>query len=125
YYSLAVNGDVFFTWDDIKNSSRNLVVYSGNVLDLDLVNWISSADVTYPDLFDRLRDDASFKGHDVSMVLSTTADRRAAKCLSEIVKVGVIDSETIGCIASNVVLIVALVFILSVVVAKFLMACYF
>ncbi|KAM9909656.1 hypothetical protein OXX69_005230 [Metschnikowia pulcherrima] len=125
YYSLAVNGDVYFTWDDIKNSSRNLVVYSGNVLDLGLVNWISSADVTYPDLFDRLRDDASFKGHDVSMVLSTTADRRAAKCLSEIVKVGVIDSETIGCIASNVVLIVALVFILSVVVAKFLMACYF
>ena len=38
YYKLKVNGDVYFTWDDVKNSSRNLVVYSGNVLDLDLIN---------------------------------------------------------------------------------------
>lgn len=125
YYSLEVNGDVYFTWDDIKNSTRNLVVYAGSVLDLDLVNWILTKDVTYPDLFDRLRDDPAFKGHDISMVLSNVDDRRAAKCLTEIIKVGVIDSETIGCIASNIVLIVSLVFILSVVVTKFLMACYF
>lgn len=125
YYSLKSTGDVFFTWGDIRNSSRNLVVYAGAVLDLDLIEWISSDDVTYPDLFDRLRTDSSFQGHDISLVLSDVNDRKAAKCLSEIIKVGVIDSESIGCIASNIVLIVALVFILSVVVAKFLMACYY
>ncbi|OBA23040.1 hypothetical protein METBIDRAFT_9360 [Metschnikowia bicuspidata var. bicuspidata NRRL YB-4993] len=125
YYSLEVDGDVFFTWDDIKNSTRNLVVYAGAVLDLDLIDWILGDDVTYPDLFNQLRDDDSFKGHDISMVLSSSDDRQAAKCLAEIIKVGVIDSETIGCIASSIVLIVALVFILLVVVAKFLMACYF
>lgn len=125
YYDLEVTGDVYFTWDDIRNSSRNLVVYSGVVLDLDLINWILTDDVTYPDLFNNLRDDDTFKGHDISLILSDSADRTAAKCLTEIIKVGVVDSDTIGCIASKIVLVVSLVFILSVVVAKFLIACYF
>lgn len=125
FYGLKVNGDVYFTWDDIKNSSRNLVVYSGNVLDLDLISWIQSDDVEYPKLFNQLRDDDKFKGHDISMVLTNSDERHAARCLTEIVKVGTIDSQTIGCIASQIVLVVSLVFILSVVVAKFLMACYF
>lgn len=125
YYDLEVNGDVFFTWADIRNSSRNLVVYSGVVLDLDLINWILNDDVTYPELFNNLRDDDSFKGHDISLILSNSEDRKAAKCLTEIIKVGVVDSETIGCIASKIVLIVSLIFILSVVFVKFVVACYF
>lgn len=125
YYDLSVNGDVYFTWDDIRNSLRNLMVYSGVVLDLDLLDWIQTDDVTYPALFDHLRADSTFQGHDISMVLSNAEDRHAAKCLTEIIKVGVIDADTIGCIASKIVLIVSLIFILSVVVAKFLMACYF
>ncbi|SGZ55635.1 CIC11C00000002195 [Sungouiella intermedia] len=125
YYGLEVNGDVYFTWDDIKNSSRNLVVYSGVVLDLDLINWILTDDVTYPQLFNDLRDDDTFKGHDISLILSNSEERRAAKCLTEIIKVGVVDSDSIGCIASKIVLVVSLVFILSVVILKFLIACYF
>lgn len=125
YYDLKVNGDVYFTWDDIKNSSRNLVVYSGTVLDLDLIDWILSDDVTYPSLFTSLRDDDTFKGHDISLTLSDSEDRRAAKCLTEIIKVGLMDAKTVGCIASDAVLIVSLIFILSVVLVKFFMACYF
>ncbi|KAH3686535.1 hypothetical protein WICPIJ_002486 [Wickerhamomyces pijperi] len=124
YYGLKSNGDVYFTWDDIKNSTRNLVVYSGNVLDLDLIDWIQSSDVEYPALFDELKS-AHVSGFDISLLLATSSDRQAAKCLSEIVKVGQIDADTIGCIASKVVLYVALVFILSVVFAKFIIACYF
>lgn len=125
FYNLKVNGDVYFTWDDIKNSSRNLIVYSGDVLDLNLIDWISRDDVTYPSLFDKLRDDKTYRGHDISLVLTNSEERQAARCLSEIIKVGTIDSDTIGCLASSVVLYVSLVFILSVVIAKFLMACYF
>lgn len=124
YYSLKSNGDIYFTWDDIKNSTRNLVVYSGNVLDLDLIDWIQSSDVEYPALFDELKS-ASMHGYDISLLLATSSDRQAAKCLSEIVKVGQIDADTIGCIASKVVLYISLVFILSVVFAKFFIACYF
>ncbi|CAK7896965.1 chitin synthase 3 [[Candida] anglica] len=125
YYGLKVNGDVYFTWDDIRNSSRNLVVYSGDVLDLDLINWFQTDDLTYPELFNQIRDDMAFRGHDISLALTNSEQRRAARCLTEIIKVGTIDSETIGCIASSVVLYVSLIFILAVVVAKFLMACYF
>lgn len=125
YFSLKVDAEVYFTWDDIRNSTRNLVVYSGVVLDLDLINWISAKDVTFPDLFTNLRDDPTFKGHDISMTLSDSTDRQAARCLTEIIRVGTIDSDTVGCIASKVVLITSLIFILSVVLAKFLMACYF
>lgn len=125
YYKLKVNGDVYFTWDDVKNSSRNLVVYSGNVLDLDLINWIETDDVTYPELFDKLRDDETYRGLDISLVLTNSEERQAARCLTEIIKVGSIDTDTIGCIASKVVLYMSLVFILSVVVVKFIMACWF
>lgn len=125
YYNLKSSGDVYFTWDDVKNSSRNLVVYSGNVLDLNLISWIQTSDLTYPDLFDKLRDDPTYHGLDISLVMTNPDERRAARCLTEIIKVGTIDSETIGCIASTTVLYVSLIFILSVVVAKFLMACYF
>lgn len=124
YYSLKSTGDVFFTWDDIKNSSRNLVVYSGEVLDLDLIDWIQYTDLEYPEMFDELKS-ASMRGYDISLLLADVTDRKAAKCLTEIVKVGVIDSDTIGCIASKVVLYTSLVFILSVVFAKFALACYF
>ncbi|ONH65446.1 Chitin synthase 3 [Cyberlindnera fabianii] len=124
YYGLKATGDVFFTWDDIKNTSRNLVVFNGNVLDLDLLNWIQSTDLDYPQLLDELKN-SEMRGYDVSLLLADGQDRKAAKCLSEIIKVGVVDSETVGCIASQVVLYVSLVFILSVVIAKFILACYF
>ncbi|EGW32468.1 chitin-UDP acetyl-glucosaminyl transferase 3 [Spathaspora passalidarum NRRL Y-27907] len=125
YYNLKVAGDVYFTWDDIRNSSRNLVVYSGNVLDLNLLDWIQSDDVTYPDLFTKLRNDNTYQGLDISLVLTDAHERQAARCLSEIIKVGTVDSDTIGCIASQIVLYVSLVFILSVVFVKFVMALWF
>lgn len=124
YYSLGISGDVYFSWDDVRNASRNLVVYSGTVLDLDLLNYLDSDNVVYPALFDELRQDR-YRGHDISLILSAAAERSAAECLTEIIRVGVIDSESVGCIASKVVLVVSLVFILAVVVFKFVLACYY
>lgn len=125
YYGLLEPNDVYFSWEEIRNASRNLVVYAGNVLDLDLIKWISTDDVTYPDLFDELRTDSTYRGIDVLVVLNNAEQRQMARCLTEIIKVGTIDSDTIGCIASQVVLIVSLVFILLVVGVKFLFACYY
>lgn len=125
YYSLKSGGDVYFTWDDIKNSSRLLVVYNGDVLDLSLLGWIQLTDLTYPSIFDALRTDRRLIGHDVSLVFSSPSGKKIGKCLQEILKVGTIDSDTIGCIASDIMLYLMLVFILSVIIAKFLVACYF
>ncbi|KAF2099651.1 chitin synthase D [Rhizodiscina lignyota] len=125
FYALRNSGDVYFTWDDVKNSSRNLMVWGGNVLDLNLLEWFNKSQVSYPAKFDELRNDPFVRGVDMTRALSTSEEKKIGRCLSEIVKVGSIDTATIGCIASEVVLYVSLVFILSIVVAKFLLALIF
>ncbi|KAL8764820.1 MAG: hypothetical protein Q9209_007864 [Squamulea sp. 1 TL-2023] len=125
FYSLGSSGDVYFTWEDIKNSSRNLMVYSGNVLDLNLLNWFNKSQVSYPARFDDLKDNKAARGADVTHALQAGDDKRVGECLSEIIRVGSIDTETVGCIASKVVLYVSLIFILSIVLIKFLLALAF
>ncbi|PGH12237.1 hypothetical protein AJ79_04417 [Helicocarpus griseus UAMH5409] len=125
YHGLDPPGDVYFTWDDLKNKSRNLMVYSGHVLDLNLLDWFDRSQVEVPRQFDELKANPSVRGVDVTHMFQSSADKRMAKCLTEIIKVGSVDTDTVGCIASQVVLYVSLVFILSVVGAKFLLALAF
>ena len=125
FYGLNSDGDVYFTWNDVKNSSRNLMVWGGDVLDLDLLQWFNKTQVSVPDSFEKIRTNPAVRGVDVTRAFSSSADKKLAKCLTQIVKVGSIDTESIGCIASKVVLYVSLVFILAIVVAKFLLALAF
>ncbi|PHH71316.1 hypothetical protein CDD80_5362 [Ophiocordyceps camponoti-rufipedis] len=130
YRDLSGAADVYFTWDDIKNSSRNLIVYSGAVLDLNLLNWFNESQVSIPDRFKELRDTRSavnraVRGRDVTRLFQSSDDKRYAQCFEEIIKVGSVDTETVGCIASKVVLYCALVLILSVVLARFMLALVF
>jgi chitin synthase len=130
YTELNSAGDVYFTWDDINNSSRNLMVYSGNVLDLDLLKWFNGSEVTVPGRFAELSDkttaaNAAVRGKDVTHAFQNKDDRAVAQCLEQIIKVGSVDTETVGCIASKVVLYVSLVFILSIVISKFVLAILF
>ncbi|KAK1757501.1 glycosyltransferase [Echria macrotheca] len=130
YTKLSGAADVYFTWDDIRNSSRNLVVYSGNVLDLDLLNWFNDTQVTYPPRFKELRDrnnpaNQAIRGRDITRAFQSSGDKQNAECFEEIIKVGTVDTDTVGCIASKVVLYVSLVLILAVVVARFVLALMF
>jgi chitin synthase len=52
-------------------------------------------------------------------------DKTIGQCLAEIIKVGTVDTTSVGCLASRVVLYVSLVFIIGIVMAKFLMAVWF
>jgi len=130
YTTLTGAADVYYTWDDVKNSSRNLIVYSGNVLDLDLLNWLDPTQVTIPDRFKELRDKGSaanqaIRGRDATKALQSSGDKANAECLEEAIKVGTVDTDTVGCIASKVVLYVSLVLILAVVLSRFLLALVF
>ncbi|KAH9909398.1 glycosyltransferase family 2 protein [Xylariomycetidae sp. FL2044] len=130
YLQLKSTGDVFYTWDDVKNNSRNLIVYSGNVLDLDLLNWFNDAEVTIPNRFKELRDrdtaaNQAIRGRDVTRAFQAPDDKHMAECFEQIIKVGTVDTDTVGCIASQVVLYVSLVLILSVVGARFGLALVF
>ncbi|EEA23411.1 hypothetical protein EYB25_006150 [Talaromyces marneffei] len=125
FYSLESSGDVYFTWDDLANKTRNLIVYSGDVLDLDLLTYLDSKQVSYPSLFTEMQSNPDIRGTDITYAFQTAEDKRIAKCLSQIIRVGSIDTKTIGCIASQIVLYVSLVFILSIVGARFVMALFF
>lgn len=125
FYSLRSAGDVYFTWDDIRNSSRNLMVWGGDVVDLDLLDWFNRTQINVPTIFDEIRQNPAVRGIDVTRVYSSSYEKQVARCFTEIIKVGSIDTESIGCIASKVVLYVSLAFILAVVVAKFVLALIF
>ena len=125
FYNLKSSGDVYFTWDDTKNTSRNLAVYDGDVLDLDLLLWFNASQVSYPVKFDELRENPKVRGVDLTYYLQTGQEKKIGQCLSQIIKVGSIDTDTVGCIASKVVLYVSLIFILSTVVVKFVFALLF
>lgn len=125
FYSLDVQGDVFYTWESITNSSKQLVVYNGDVIDMGMLDWLYKDEVTYPKLFDDIAHDKSMRGYDISLLLTEPHERQMANCLVEIARVGVVDTTTIGCIASTVTLYASLVFILLLVIVQFLIACYF
>lgn len=130
FYGLRSAGDVYFTWNDIKNDSRNLMVYSGNVLDLDLLKWFNTSQVAVPKRFNTLADKSSVangavRGKDITHAFQAPADKKMAQCFEQIIKVGSVDTETVGCIASKVVLYVSLAFILAIVLVKFVLALVF
>ncbi|KAF1992115.1 glycosyltransferase family 2 protein [Aulographum hederae CBS 113979] len=125
YNTLKSSGDVYFTWDDIKNSSRNLMVWGGDVLDLNLLSFLNLSQVQIDPHLDSLRTNRAVRGIDVTRSFSSSEDKQIGQCLTEIVKVGSIDTASIGCIASEVVLYVSLAFILSIVGVKFLLALTF
>ena len=96
------------------------------MLDFGLLNWLDRSQVTYPAIFDQLaKPNGTFNGRDITMYVRRTNQLQLFGCLQEMVQVGFIDSRTIGCVASDVVLYVSLVFIIGVVAIRFFMAVLF
>ncbi|CAL1694853.1 unnamed protein product [Somion occarium] len=119
-------GQVYYTWDDVRNPNRNLAVFESTVLDLNLLQWLSKAEVNFPPLFnDLMHANGTFNGKDLTMYLLRNNERPLGHCLQDVVTVGFIDTNSIGCVASQVVLYVSLVFIIGVVGIRFLMAVMF
>lgn len=82
----------------------------------------------YPSDFDSLRNgtlNEQVRGLDVTHFLSRINSKGLGQCLVEIIKVGTVDTNSVGCVASSVVLYVSLVFIIGIVLAKFVMALWF
>ncbi|KAK0497115.1 hypothetical protein EDD18DRAFT_1351934 [Armillaria luteobubalina] len=43
--SSNVNLPAYFTWSDVRNTGRSLAAYEQSVIDLNLLNWLSGAQV--------------------------------------------------------------------------------
>ena len=95
---------------------------------MDLLQWLDPTQVKYPSVFDDLRNGTlnnEVRGKDVTHLMFHLGDRQMGQCLVEIIKVGTVDTTSVGCVASSVVLYVSLVFIIGIVMVKFLMALWF
>lgn len=90
------------------------------------MTWLSKAQVDYPPIFDDMKHpNGTFNGKDLSMYMSRTNQKPLGHCLQDIATVGFIDTNSIGCVASQVVLYISLVFIVGVVGIRFFMAVMF
>lgn len=69
--------------------------------------------------------DDQFKGKDITSLIMASNQRKVAECLTQTIRVGFVDSESIGCVASDIVLYVSLVVIIGVVAIRFFMAVLF
>ncbi|KAF9187505.1 Chitin synthase, class 3 [Haplosporangium sp. Z 767] len=121
---LRFMGEVYFSWEDIKAPDTNYAVYNGNVLDLNRLTWLEDNIIVPSGFFPFMN--GTYAGKDISLSMSYTKDRtKIARCLSEIVKVGVIDQMSLGCVVADIVLYVSLIVILSVVLLRFFLAVIF
>lgn len=98
---------------------------ASNVLDLNLLTWLDKTQVSYPAQFDELKAPNNYTGRDVTMSVYRAQQKPIFRCLQDITTVGFIDTNTIGCVASQVVLVISLVFIIGVVSIRFCMAVIF
>ncbi|ORX62459.1 hypothetical protein DM01DRAFT_1365549 [Hesseltinella vesiculosa] len=123
---LQVVGDVYFNWTDIQKPGTSLVAFSGNVLDLSRLRFLTP-NIPLPLRVAQIFGPGSaFIGRDATYWLSSTADRlKIGKCLTDILKVGVLDTKSTGCIISDIVLWVSLAVILGVVLIRFFLALIF
>ncbi|KAJ7261281.1 chitin synthase-domain-containing protein [Mycena haematopus] len=124
--SMAPQGQVYLTWDDVKNTSRSLAVFESSVLDLSLLAWLDPAQITVPPLFNEMHAaNSSWVRTDITMQLRRRNQMLLGHCLQDMISVGFIDTNSIGCVASQVLLYLSLVFIVGVVLIRFAMACMF
>ncbi|KAJ7870902.1 glycosyltransferase family 2 protein [Mycena olivaceomarginata] len=115
--TMKAQGQVYYTWDDVRNSSRSLAVFESSVLDLSLLGWLD------PRAAARGQLPLAAHGHDDAA--HAPQPHAAGHCLQDLVTVGFIDTNSIGCVASQVLLYLSLIFIVGVVLIRFGMAVMF
>ncbi|RIB28765.1 Glycosyltransferase Family 2 protein [Gigaspora rosea] len=125
--SLKFVGDIFYDWDDLQSPGHNYVVYNGHVLDMDRLQWIvpniNIPAMLKPMMFAKTN---IFRGLDMTYYLQKNSSNiKIAKCLDQVLRVGVLDTTSIGCVISTAVMLVSLLFIAGVVLVRFFLAVLF
>ncbi|KAJ1549843.1 hypothetical protein HK096_010153, partial [Nowakowskiella sp. JEL0078] len=124
---LKPKGKLYFTWDDIhsKTMPHQLMVFNGGVINV--TNILATNSTTHggisTDIDGVLRDNI---GRDGTLVFaSSDARRMAAMCWMQTQRVGVVDTQTTGCLAVQVINAFALVTVMGLVLTRFFMAITF
>ncbi|CAO3589157.1 unnamed protein product [Absidia cylindrospora] len=123
---------IYYDWTDL-NQDNQYMAYNGDVLNLKLLQSLPTEyfgalqNGLIQAIFNNVSD---FAGKDMTTAIKgfRQADNRweeEATCLRSLIKVGSIDTFSIGCITSDIVLYVSLVVILAVILIKFFFAVIF
>ncbi|KAJ7264740.1 glycosyltransferase family 2 protein [Mycena rebaudengoi] len=124
--TIKPQGQVFYTWDDVRSTGRNLAVFESSVLDLELLAWLDPAQISFPPVFNEMKVPKSqWSNRDLTMLLMRRNQANIGHCLQDMITIGFIDTNSIGCVASQVLLYISLVFIVGVVIIRFGMAVMF
>ncbi|OCF32337.1 chitin synthase [Kwoniella heveanensis BCC8398] len=126
FEAVVPTAQIYYTWGRVKDESRNLAVYKSAVIDMNLLQWLDNSQVSYPSFFDSVKSrNETFAGKDITAFVQRNGLEDYAQCMTDIIQVGFVDSISIGCVASDIVLYVSLIFILGAVLIKFGMAVVF
>ncbi|KAL0089715.1 chitin synthase [Phycomyces blakesleeanus] len=125
-------GRVYYDWKEV-NTTTHLSVYNSYVLNLHLLTALPQSLFNVPagGLIETiLRNTALYGGQDITHLVASQRTpgidwKAEANCLLDIIKVGEIDTQSVGCIASDVVLYTSLIVILGVIIVKFVLAVVF
>lgn len=87
---------------------------------------MNPVEVNYPSFFKEMAHaNGTYNNKDLTMLFMRMDQRNVGHCLQDLATIGFIDTNTIGCVASEVVLYLSLVFIIGVVAIRFVMAVMF
>ncbi|KIR58105.1 chitin synthase [Cryptococcus bacillisporus CA1873] len=126
FSAVVPTAEIYYTWDRVKDESRNLAVYKSAVIDMNLLQWLDDTQVSYPAFFNTIKNrNDTYAGKDITALVERANLTQYARCLTDVIQIGFVDAITIGCIMSDLVLYVSLVFILGAVFIKFGMAVVF
>ncbi|KAI8976111.1 chitin synthase [Pilobolus umbonatus] len=129
---LEQKSNIYYDYDHVQESSH-LMIYNGNVLNLQLLQSLPRTYYTVsPDgLVDQLiRNMSHYAGKDMTYTIKGRKPvgllwEQEAECLSKTIRIGQVDSISVGCMLSNIVLYISLVVILGVIISKFVLAVIF
>ncbi|KAI8914282.1 chitin synthase-domain-containing protein [Gorgonomyces haynaldii] len=114
-----LKGSLYYDWENI---TTNNVVYNNNVLDMTRF-FSSNASIFGPSIDNAVR---GHRGKDMTKALQTIKDgAQAGDCLAELFTIGSVDSDTIGCFFSQVVLVISLIIVGALIIVRFLFAMWF
>ncbi|KAJ3368659.1 Chitin synthase, class 3 [Allomyces arbusculus] len=122
--------DIFVKWDALLDEGNPFLAFNGEVVDLSRLDLLAKK-IDYKSLMANTGVDiqkllARYRNRDASYAFSANATlNNLGTCLTSIARVGSLDSSTVGCIASDVVLWVSLIVILALVLSRFFMALIF
>ncbi|KAI9276119.1 chitin synthase [Sporodiniella umbellata] len=123
---------IYYSYQDV-NSTNHLMIYNNIVLNLNLLKSLPPTYFSVPKdglISNILNNMDNYGGKDLTYVIQSYRGpgiqwSEEANCLMKTIRVGQVDTMTVGCMISEIVLYVSLVVILAVIGAKFIFAVIF